>query len=270
MIEKVQADPVRNDRHGKKTYRHIKLLGVECNVLTSADIISLIIQSIEKDEKNIIANHNLHSIYLYHRNPDMKKFYARSDYIHIDGMPVVFWSKLLGLKVGRQHRTTSVDWIDDMMEAVQQNKYRTFFLGGKPGVGEEAAGHLKERFPGIEMATHNGYFDTNKESAENREVVEKINRFDPDILMVGMGMPRQEIWISENLKDLQAHVILPVGALMDYISGVVPTPPRWMGRAGLEWLFRLFQNPVKFSGRYLVEPWYLIPHLLGDIFGNQN
>jgi len=269
MMGKIHTESVSKGDEGRETYRRIKILGVRCNVLTSEDIISVIQRSVENDEKNIIANHNLHSIYLFHKNPGMKKFYSRSDYIHIDGMPVVFWSKLLGLKVNRRHRTTSVDWIDMLLRKVQVNGYRIFFLGGKPGVGEEAAVRLKERFPGINMTTHHGYFVAERASPDNRSIIEQINSNSTDILMVGMGMPRQELWISENYEDLQANVILPVGALMDYIAGVVPTPPRWMGRVGLEWLFRLIHNPVKFSGRYLVEPWYLIPYLIEDIFNKE-
>lgn len=255
----------RKNRLGKQVYRSIKLLGVECNVLTDDDIMDLARRAIDENEKKIIANHNLHSIYLYHHNPKMQKFFNRADYIHIDGMPVVFWGKILGLDVERKHRTTSIDWIDKLMKLVRENGYKLFFLGSKPGIGEKAASFLQAKFPGIEIITHHGYFDPAKESAENQAVLEHIKAVKPDILMAGMGMPRQEIWILENIADLDVNAILPVGALMDYISGIVPTPPRWLGQAGLEWLYRLIQNPKKFAGRYFIEPWNLMPYVFRDV-----
>jgi N-acetylglucosaminyldiphosphoundecaprenol N-acetyl-beta-D-mannosaminyltransferase len=71
-------------------------------------------------------------------------------------------------------------------------------------------------------------------------------------------MPRQEHWIADNLDDLAANAILTAGAAMDYVAGVVPTPPRWMGSAGLEWIFRLFHEPRRLWRRYLVEPWFVL------------
>jgi N-acetylglucosaminyldiphosphoundecaprenol N-acetyl-beta-D-mannosaminyltransferase len=90
----------------------------------------------------------------------------------------------------------------------------------------------------------------------------EIERFRPDILMVGMGMPRQEHWIVENLEHIHAHAILTSGACMDYLAGVVPIAPRWMGRFGVEWMFRLWSEPSRLWQRYLLEPWFLLMLLL--------
>ena len=85
----------------------------------------------------------------------------------------------------------------------------------------------------------------------------QIRDYAPDVLMVGMGMPRQEIWIEENLKDIFATAIFCCGGLMDLVAGEIPTPPRWLGPLGLEWLFRLFSQPVRTWRRYLLEPWFI-------------
>jgi N-acetylglucosaminyldiphosphoundecaprenol N-acetyl-beta-D-mannosaminyltransferase len=81
-----------------------------------------------------------------------------------------------------------------------------------------------------------------------------------------MGMPRQEIWVLNNLEKLHAKVILTCGACMDYIAGEIPTPPRWMGRVGLEWLYRLLSEPGRLWKRYLVEPWFLGGLLVRDLW----
>jgi N-acetylglucosaminyldiphosphoundecaprenol N-acetyl-beta-D-mannosaminyltransferase len=83
--------------------------------------------------------------------------------------------------------------------------------------------------------------------------------------MVGMGMPRQEFWTQENFSQLDAHVILSsTGAALEYIAGATPTPPRWSGRIGLEWMFRLAHEPRRLFSRYLIEPWYILLLLLMD------
>lgn len=84
--------------------------------------------------------------------------------------------------------------------------------------------------------------------------------------MVGMGMPFQEHWILDNLEFIQVNAILNAGACFDYVAGAVPVPPRWMGRIGFEWLYRLMNEPGRLAKRYLWEPWFLIPHMVKDMF----
>ena len=104
-----------------------------------------------------------------------------------------------------------------------------------------------------------GYFDERYGSPENEALVERINTYAPDLLIVGMGMPRQEFWTLDNCARVKAHVILSsAGAAFDYVAGTVPTPPRWSGRLGLEWAFRLANDPWRLFTRYLLEPWYLL------------
>jgi N-acetylglucosaminyldiphosphoundecaprenol N-acetyl-beta-D-mannosaminyltransferase len=83
--------------------------------------------------------------------------------------------------------------------------------------------------------------------------------------MVGMGMPRQELWIEANLNAIQANIILATGAVLDYVAGVIPTPPRWSGPLGLEWAFRLAAEPRRLASRYLIEPWTLVPIVLRNL-----
>jgi N-acetylglucosaminyldiphosphoundecaprenol N-acetyl-beta-D-mannosaminyltransferase len=99
----------------------------------------------------------------------------------------------------------------------------------------------------------------------NHEILTLIKEYQPHILMVGMSMPRQEHWILDNIESISANVILPSGAAIDYIAGAVPTPPRWAGKVGLEWLFRLVAEPRRLWRRYFVEPlfllkWFLLQH----------
>jgi N-acetylglucosaminyldiphosphoundecaprenol N-acetyl-beta-D-mannosaminyltransferase len=114
------------------------------------------------------------------------------------------------------------------------------------------------------MQVCDGYFDAGSGSAENEAILQQVNRYKPDLLMVGMGMPRQELWIQANFHRLEAHVIMPSGAAIDYTAGAVPTPPRWAGDMGIEWLFRLLSEPRRLFSRYLIEPWYILGLMIMD------
>lgn len=117
--------------------------------------------------------------------------------------------------------------------------------------------------------TADGYFDATAGSAENQKMLELINAYQPNVLMVGMGMPRQEHWILDNLESIHANTILTCGACIDYIAGVIPTPPRWMGRFGLEWLSRLLSEPKRLWRRYLLEPWFVATLFVRELWVQQ-
>lgn len=241
-----------------------KFLGVQVDALAIPELNSLITESIEQDKKWIIANHNLHSLYLYHHSSKMRAFYAKADYVHIDGMPLVFLGKLLGFPLKREQRVTYADWVWPLMSEAAQRGWRVFYLGSKPGVAEQGARILREKFAGLQIATAHGYINMGG-NQENLATLAAINAYQPHVLMVGMGMPRQEHWILDNLEHIQTNTILTSGACIDYVAGAVPTPPRWMGKLGLEWLYRLFSEPRRLWRRYLLEPWFVARLLLQEI-----
>jgi N-acetylglucosaminyldiphosphoundecaprenol N-acetyl-beta-D-mannosaminyltransferase len=243
-----------------------KFLGVQLDALSIPQLNSLITESVKQNKKWIIANHNLHSLYLYHNDTKMQAFYAKAEYTHIDSMPLVFIGKLLGFPLKREERVTYADWVWPLMAEAARKGWRIFYLGSKPGVAEQGAAILRQKYPGLEIACAHGYIDSNKNSQENQATLAAINAYKPHILMVGMGMPRQEHWILDNLEQIQTNSILTSGACIDYVAGAVPTPPRWMGRFGLEWSYRLFSEPGRLWRRYLLEPWFLAILFLRDVW----
>jgi N-acetylglucosaminyldiphosphoundecaprenol N-acetyl-beta-D-mannosaminyltransferase len=243
----------------------VRVLGVEVHPCTWPALKEAIVEAITERRGSIIANHNLHSLYLYHHDDAVRAFYDRAAVVHIDGMSLVVVGQLLGLPLRRAQRLTPLDWIRPLLAEAARRRWRVFYLGGKPGVAERAAALLRNEFPGLAFETAHGYFDARRASAENRAVVETINGFGADLLLVGMGMPRQEHWIFENSADVGAGAICNVGGLMDYIAGETPTPPRWMGRFGLEWLFRLASNPKRLWRRYLIEPWFVLKLFFAEL-----
>ncbi|MGF1479263.1 MAG: WecB/TagA/CpsF family glycosyltransferase [Cyanophyceae cyanobacterium] len=245
------------------TYR---LLGVRINPLSIPDLHAVISEIVQSNQRRVIASQNLHSIYVYHHDAKMRAFGTRADYMRVDGMPIVLLGQMLGYPLTREHRVTYVDWIRPLMAEAARQHWRIFYMGSKPGVAERGADVLRQEFPGLEIQTTDGYFDINPNSAENQHKLALINAYQPDVLMVGMGMPRQEHWILENLDHIQAKAILTCGACIDYVAGEIPTPPRWMARLGFEWLARLFSEPKRLWKRYLVEPWFVASLFVRDLW----
>ena len=222
-----------------------------------AELNYLIAKAVERKAKWIIANHNLNSLYIYHQKSEMRAFYNKADYIHIDGMALVLLGKFFGIPCKRKHRVTYADWVWSLMEKAAQHDWRILYLGSKPGVAAKGAKVLQNKYPNLHIDTIHGYFNPSPDSPENQAVLEKINAYQPHVLMVGMGMPRQEQWILKNIDNINTNAILSSGACIDYVAGVVKTPPRWMGKFGVEWLYRLITEPGRLWKRYLIEPWFI-------------
>ena len=223
-------------------------------------------QAVDAGRSARIANHNAHSIYLTKKNAEFAAFFEHADLIEIDSTPLIFFTRVLGLHSRRFHRCTYLDWRDHFWSVAARNNWRVFYLGGEPGVAEEAARRLQRRYPGVGIEVRDGFFDIAPGCAENDAVIARIAQARPHVLFVGMGMPRQEIWIHANQQHLPPCVVLSVGAAFDYEAGVQWPAPRWMGRLGLEWLFRLVGDPRRLYYRYCVEPWWLIGPALADVW----
>jgi N-acetylglucosaminyldiphosphoundecaprenol N-acetyl-beta-D-mannosaminyltransferase len=230
-------------------------LGVRVGAYTIDDLHAAIADAVATDRRIVIANHNLHSVALMRRDAGFRAFFQRADVTHVDGMPLVPLGRLLGAPLSREHRVTYVDWTPVLIAEAERRGWRVFALGGRPGVGERGAAVLRARHPSLTIATAHGYFDRTAGSAENEAVLAAIEAFAPHVLLVGLGMPRQELWVDANRERLVANATLMAGAALDYVAGAVPTPPRWAGRLSLEWAFRLAAEPRRLGHRYLIEPW---------------
>jgi N-acetylglucosaminyldiphosphoundecaprenol N-acetyl-beta-D-mannosaminyltransferase len=255
---------------GKNT-ETITFLGLTLHPRSLQEMNALVEQGIHEHQKWIIANHNLHSLYLFHRHARLREFYSRVHWTHIDGMPLVALGRIYGYGLERRHRVTLADWIFPLMELAASKGWRVFHVGSSKLAAEQGAEQLRKLYPSLQIEVSGGYFDASYNSSENECLIERINTYAPHMLMVGMGMPRQEFWTQENFTRLNAHVILSsTGASFDYVAGAVPTPPRWSGRLGLEWAFRLAHDPARLFTRYFIEPWYILMLLMLDYPRHRN
>ncbi|MEX0761279.1 MAG: WecB/TagA/CpsF family glycosyltransferase [Dehalococcoidia bacterium] len=173
----------------------------------------------------------------------------RSALVVADGMPLVWLSKLMGTPLPA--RVTGGDLLNACAELAADRRYSVFLLGARPGVAEESGRRLSGIYPGLEITgTHHGYLSGDE---EEHKVLREIRDAQPQMLFVAMGCPKQEQWIYRNLADLQVPVCMGIGGVLEVVAGRLKTAPVWMQGTGLEWTYRLKQEPRRLWKRYLIE-----------------
>lgn len=264
MVERRRSER-RPFRKARRALERIEVLGAKVDLVRPEEVMHHVEVAVSEGASYLVANHNLHSLYLFQREPEFAAFFEEADLIEVDSTPVITFTRALGLQSRPFHRCTYLDWRDHFWSVANRKGWRIYYLGGAPGVAEAGARELELAYPDAEVRTRHGYFDATPGSADNAAVLAEINDFAPHILFVGMGMPRQEQWIVRHRQALPPCAIFSVGAAFDYEAGVQKAAPRWMGRAGLEWLFRLVHDPIRLWRRYCYEPWFMIAPALKDV-----
>jgi N-acetylglucosaminyldiphosphoundecaprenol N-acetyl-beta-D-mannosaminyltransferase len=239
-------------RVGKRSMTHhqkVNLLGVNIDNISLDEVIAFIVNTIEIESKAIVSNVNVHALNIAYGQAWFREFLNESQLVFCDGFGVRMGAQITRQKL--EYRFTPPDWVSNLCGIAAEKGYSVFFLGAKPGVAELAAEKLIDSHPGLEIYSHHGFFD--KTGNENDKVIAKINDSKANILLVGMGMPLQEKWIKNNFDRLSnVNVFLPVGAMFDYVTDVVPRGPKWMTDHGLEWLARLIIEPKRLWKRYII------------------
>lgn len=243
------------------------LLGFFAHPGTLDEYLRLTESTVQNSERRSVLYHNLHSLYSYFTNADLREHY-QGNTVLVDGMPVIWLMQLFGIPVTRAHRVTYVDFIMPLMHLAADRHWTVFHVGQKADIQTRAMEIIRNQCPGIDIQGHDGYFNQDTNSAESLAVVEQINASNAQILLIGFGAPKQEAWLHAHRHLIHVPMVFTCGACMEYLAGAVKTPPRWMGRTGLEWSYRLFENPRRFAFRYLVEPVLLGAILLKNGLGN--
>ncbi len=229
----------------------VHLLGVRIHDVAADDIVAFIVQQCREHARAVVANVNVHAMDLACEQPWFREFLNRSELVFCDGFGISLASAWVAKRF--LHRNTPPDWMDKLMAAAVQGDLSLYFLGTQAEVVEKAADVFRSRFPTVRIVgCHDGYFDKSRASQENAAVRADINRLQPDILVLGFGMPMQERWIFENWDDLQAYIAIPAGAMFDFVAGETYRAPRWITDHGLEWLSRLVVEPRRLWRRYIV------------------
>ena len=178
-----------------------------------------------------------------------------ADVVWPDGIGIKLAGRILGFDVPYNVNGT------DLFPLICRQKYTVYMLGAAPGVAEQAMRNASAQFPDATfVGSCHGYFS---EEHKEQDAIAEINALNPDILLVALGVPRQEKWIAAHRGELRCGVAVAVGGLLDFISGRIPRAPLWMRDNGLEWCYRLYQEPVRLFKRYIIgNPLFLFRVLL--------
>ncbi len=196
-----------------------------------------------------VAYVNAHVLNRSREDPALRTALEGADLVYCDGYGVRLAAKALSAEI--PHRMTGADWIWDLASLCERQDTSVYLLGCDPGIAAQAGQRLRRSYPGLRVVgTHHGYFEMG--SGHDERVIEDINACRPDILLVGMGTPKQEIWAQNTVGRLDCKVLWGVGALFDFVSGRVPRAPASLSDNGLEWIFRLAIEPQRMWRRYLV------------------
>lgn len=241
------------------------VLGVWVHAVDPDQTIRQIERWITTGERRYVCQANVHGVMEALREESLRGIYNRAGLAVPDGMPLAWVGRLKGHRAVR--RVYGPDLTLALCERAAQAGYSCFFYGGAPGVPEALAAEMCRRFPGLRAV--GAYSPPFREltSEEDEDIVRRINAARPDIVWVGLGCPKQERWVASHRDRLLAPVLIGVGAAFDFHTGRVRQAPRCMQSAGLEWLFRLLQEPRRLWYRYLVyNPLFLV-HLALQLSG---
>ena len=229
----------------------INVLGVGLHPMRFTAAVDLMERWIAEQSPRIICFPGSDMLAACRRNTRLRNALNAADLSATDGMMLVRLCRWLG--AAHAERVYGPDVMLELCRRSAHARYRHFFYGGAPGVAEALAAHLQEQFPGLSIAgTYSPPFRPLAES-ELAENIRLINDSHADVVWVGLGTPKQELWIAEVRSRLRAPLLLGVGAAFDFHTGSVPQAPQWVRSAGGEWLFRLCTEPRRLWRRYSLQ-----------------
>jgi N-acetylglucosaminyldiphosphoundecaprenol N-acetyl-beta-D-mannosaminyltransferase len=198
-----------------------------------------------------------HAVMFQHRS-DLRDAYADASLVLADGLPLVVASRVFRRSL--PERVAGSDLVPKLMASGKS--LRVFLLGAAAGVAEQAAERIRRDWPAVEVVgTLSPPLGFEKDAAENEKILAAIAAARPDLLVVGFGAPKQELWVHQNFRRIEAKVAVCAGATIDFLAGHRRRSPVWMRRAGLEWLHRIASEPRRLAGRYARDAWEF-PQLL--------
>ena len=235
----------KKDRHMIKTNR-LFLGGLpvdDCSEIIVDQIISLS----KSKKQSIITYLNPYVFTKAIHNNHLKSLIKKSDLVYPDGWGIIFALRMLGENI--KSRITTADFFLNFCKHAVKNRIIIGFIGGQKKQSKDAIKNIKTEYPNLDITfIHDGYFNP----IENKKVINSINKIKPNLLIVGMGTPKQEAWVQKNMKYIDINCIWTVGSLLEYFSGK-SRAPKWIRDNYMEWIFRLTIEPRRLFKRYTIE-----------------
>jgi N-acetylglucosaminyldiphosphoundecaprenol N-acetyl-beta-D-mannosaminyltransferase len=237
----------------------VDILGIGVNATTVAETLREIEGWIARRDPHYVCVTGMHGVMESQRDEQLRRVHNAAGMVTPDGMSLVWLCRIKGQS--RVRRVYGPDLMLTLCQRSVEAGYRHFFYGGSPEVLRALETRLQERFPGLAVVGTCAPPFRPLTPEEDADMVRRINETNPDIVWVGLGTPKQELWMADHRQLLAAPVLIGVGAAFDFHAGTKPQAPRWMQVNGLEWLFRLRHEPRRLWRRYLINiplfAWYL-------------
>ncbi len=230
----------------------MKFMNTEIDNLTMQEALQAIDQVIHENKSVYVVTPNVDHIVQLETNKKLQMVYKNAFLILTDGKPLQWIACWYGTPI--KEKISGSDLFPLLCKMAAENGYKMFFLGAAEGIAAKAADNLTNKFPGLNViGTYSPPLGFEKNCKELDKIKSIIKSLKPDILIVGLGCPKQEYFMYQYCKDLEVPISFGLGASFDFEAGNIKRAPKWMSRHGLEWLFRITQDPKRMLKRYFVD-----------------
>ena len=230
----------------------IKFMNTEVDNLTMEEALVRIDELIKENKNAYVVTPNVDHIVQLERGGELVDVYKQADLILTDGKPLIWISKWYGTPI--KEKISGSDLFPRLCALAADKGYKMFFLGAAEGVAAKAAEELAKKNPGLQVVgTYSPPMGFEKDEKELGNIKQLIRAAAPHILIVGLGCPKQELFVLHHREELGVPISLGLGASLDFEAGNIKRAPKWMANHGLEWLFRITQDPKRLVKRYLID-----------------
>jgi N-acetylglucosaminyldiphosphoundecaprenol N-acetyl-beta-D-mannosaminyltransferase len=249
--ERFAAAGFRSSRLSGFNVGRVNLFGIELDALRMDEAVRVIISLAREGGRcAFVVTPNVDHLMLIERTPALRRAYEDAALVLADGLPVVVASRAFGCAI--PERVAGSDLVPAVFDAASpEAPLRVYLLGAGPGVAERAARRIEARWKGVRIVgTYSPPFGFERDAAENERILARLQEAKPDVLVLGLGAPKQEVWVHTHRDRVAAKVALCVGATIDFLAGEKSRAPAWMQRTGLEWVHRMASEPKRLVPRY--------------------
>lgn len=237
----------------------IVMMGVPIDQLNTREALAIIEEMIASGTPHVIATANVDFLAQVQEDPLLRRILHDADLILCDGTPLIWMSKWLGDPL--PERLAGSDLVPLLLDLAQEKGHRVFFLGGSDEVVAVAEERIQARWPKLQIAGMYSPPYAPLDQMDHADMCERIRQAKADMLFVSFGCPKQEKWLALNFREAGVPVAIGVGATIDFLAGTMKRAPVWMRKAGLEWLFRVLQEPRRLAKRYWTDIRVVVPGL---------
>ena len=239
----------------------VNILGVPISNITNEHLLESFTERIGQKQKAQVCITPVNSVLSAIKNPQVLSIYNASEYVLCDGTPIKWAAGFLNTPI--VERITGLDLLPNLVAHCAKHDFSIFLLGASPGVGEQLKQTIHAQYPhckvvGVYVPPFMKVFS----EEENIKMIDAVNAVSPDVLLVSLTAPKQDIWIAENLHRVNASIQIGIGGAFEVMAGLAKRAPKWMHTAGLEWLYRFIQEPKRLFRRYFIEAPLFIPLIL--------